>query len=124
MDAHCECIDGWLPPLLARVAHSRRTVPSPTIDIIDEKHFGLQPLTQRRYAGLSPYFVFDWVFVPERELLRVGKNRTTPLRQPTMAGGLFSIDREFFYEIGSYDVGMKIWGAENLDLALRVSVKM
>ena len=27
------------------------------------------------------------------------------MRTPTMAGGLFSIDRSYFYEIGSYDSG-------------------
>lgn len=37
-----------------------------------------------------------------------------------MAGGLFSIDRAFFYEIGSYDEGMEIWGAENIEMSLRV----
>ena len=38
-----------------------------------------------------------------------------------MAGGLFSIDRDYFYEIGSYDEGMDIWGAENLEMSFRVS---
>ena len=41
-------------------------------------------------------------------------------RTPTMAGGLFSIDRDYFYEIGSYDEGMDIWGAENLEMSFRV----
>lgn len=36
-------------------------------------------------------------------------DKTAPLRSPTMAGGLFSIDKDFFYEIGSYDEGMDIW---------------
>ena len=47
-------------------------------------------------------------------------DRTLPLLTPTMAGGLFSIDREYFYELGSYDTGMDIWGGENLEMSFRV----
>lgn len=39
-----------------------------------------------------------------------------------MAGGLFSIHRQYFFDIGSYDEEMDIWGGENLELSFRVSI--
>lgn len=37
-----------------------------------------------------------------------------------MTGGLFSIDRKYFFESGSYDEGMEVWGGENLEMSFRV----
>ena len=57
--------------------------------------------------------------MPQRETDRRQGDRSLPVRTPTMAGGLFSIDREYFHHIGAYDEGMQIWGGENLEVAHR-----
>ena len=66
-------------------------------------------------GGLDWNLNFLW-FTREKQ-----GEKVKPLPTPTMAGVLFSIDREFFYKMGSYDKGMDVWGAENLEMSFRYS---
>lgn len=65
---------------------------------------------------------FNWHAIPERERKR-HKNAAEPVWTPTMAGGLFSIDKAFFEKLGTYDSGFDIWGGENLELSFKVREK-
>lgn len=45
---------------------------------------------------------FDWF----REQIGDDFIESLPARTPTMAGGLFTMNREYFYELGTYDEGI------------------
>ncbi|XP_077978161.1 polypeptide N-acetylgalactosaminyltransferase 13-like [Glandiceps talaboti] len=118
LDSHIECNVGWLEPLLQRIKDDNRNVVAPSIDGIDDKTFGYTSSHGVR-GGFSWEMSFKWKSVPDHELRR-RKDETWPIRSPTMAGGLFAIDKNFFYEIGTYDPGLEIWGSENLELSFKI----
>ncbi|XP_014204958.1 polypeptide N-acetylgalactosaminyltransferase 5 isoform X2 [Copidosoma floridanum] len=120
LDAHCECTEGWLEPLLARIAYDRKTVVCPIIDVISDDTFEYITASDMTWGGFNWKLNFRWYRVPQREMDRRNGDRTAPLRTPTMAGGLFSIDKKYFYELGAYDEGMDIWGGENLEMSFRI----
>lgn len=119
LDSHCEATEGWLEPLMKAIKDDRTNVVCPVIDIISDKNF--------EYVSGDKYFFqiggfiwsghFTWID-PDKDALR--KNPTAMVKTPTMAGGLFAINREYFFEIGSYDEQMEIWGGENLELSFRL----
>ncbi|XP_048455303.1 polypeptide N-acetylgalactosaminyltransferase 13 isoform X2 [Rhincodon typus] len=120
LDAHCECTVGWLEPLLARIKENRNAVVCPIIDVISDDTFEYMAGSDMTYGGFNWKLNFRWYPVPQREMDRRKGDRTISVRTPTMAGGLFSIDRDYFEEIGTYDAGMDIWGGENLEMSFRI----
>jgi len=122
LDSHCECGQDWLRPLLQRIKDEPRAFVVPIIDVIDDK-------TMQYYNGNGIYFQiggftwsghFTWIDIPEAEKARTNYEPTAPVRTPTMAGGLFAVNRAYFWEIGSYDEEMDVWGGENLEMSFRV----
>ncbi|XP_037074927.1 polypeptide N-acetylgalactosaminyltransferase 3-like [Pollicipes pollicipes] len=120
LDAHCECTEGWLEPLLTRIAESPTSVVCPVIDIINDDTFAYTRSFELHWGGFNWQLHFRWFTLGERELAARRQDNTAPFRTPAMAGGLFAISRDFFYQSGSYDRDMDIWGGENIEMSLRV----
>ncbi|XP_044731231.1 putative polypeptide N-acetylgalactosaminyltransferase 9 isoform X2 [Chrysoperla carnea] len=120
LDSHCECAPGWLEPLLDRIARNSTTVVCPVIDVIDDTtlEFHYRDSAGVNVGGFDWNLQFNWHAVPEREKKR-HNHSSEPVWSPTMAGGLFSIDRKFFERLGTYDSGFDIWGGENLELSFK-----
>ncbi|KAK9711479.1 Ricin-type beta-trefoil lectin domain [Popillia japonica] len=120
LDSHCECTTGWLEPLLDRIARNSSTVVCPVIDVIDDTtlEYHWRDSGGVNVGGFDWNLQFNWHAIPEREKKK-HKNSAEPVWSPTMAGGLFSIDRKFFERLGTYDSGFDIWGGENLELSFK-----
>uniref|UniRef100_A0A1I7XB06 Glyco_trans_2-like domain-containing protein n=1 Tax=Heterorhabditis bacteriophora TaxID=37862 RepID=A0A1I7XB06_HETBA len=120
LDSHCECTTGWLEPLLARIKENRKNVVCPVIDVINDHTFQYQKGIELFRGGFNWNMQFRWYSMPSHMAKFKLQNPTNPIESPTMAGGLFSIDRKYFEELGAYDPGMDIWGGENLEISFRV----
>ena len=87
LDSHIECTEGWLEPLLDRIARDPTIVPTPVIDVIEDEtlEFSFQQSAALQVGGFDWMMTFDWHMLPKHELER--KNNTSePTRSPTMAG--------------------------------------
>ncbi|KAM3916027.1 polypeptide N-acetylgalactosaminyltransferase 3-like [Leptodactylus fuscus] len=120
LDAHCECYNGWLEPLLARIAEKPNVIICPIITEIEKNTFRVKdPSGHDQFRGVFTWHLrFDWDKVPKSA--KKGPNGTAPIQTPTIAGGLFSVSKQYFEYIGTYDDEMEIWGGENLEMSFRV----
>ena len=122
LDSHCEVNSGWLEPLLYRIFLNSSTVVCPIIDVISWEKLEYSTIRgpPRVRGGFNWNLQFKWKKIPDYEQKRRGYDETREVQSPTMAGGLFAINRRYFYHLGGYDPGMDIWGGENLELSFRV----
>lgn len=132
IDGHCEATQGWLEPLLEQVKLDRTVAACPIIDIINEDTFAFTRSFELHMGAINWGLNFRWYPISRRELVASNGNYkqqngsskvselVKPFKTPIMAGGLFSIDRHYFNEIGKYDSQMDIWGGENIELSLRL----
>lgn len=80
----------------------------PVIDIISWKNFEYK----RQFNEVGTRGGMDWNLdykylpvLPENL-----KKPSEPYKSPIMAGGLFAMSSNFFWELGGYDEELKIWG--------------
>ncbi|XP_039280428.1 polypeptide N-acetylgalactosaminyltransferase 11 [Nilaparvata lugens] len=118
LDSHIEVNRHWLEPLLARIAADRKNVVVPIIDIInaDTLEYTSSPIVR---GGFNWGLHFKWENVLVGSLNN-DADFVKPISSPTMAGGLFAIEKDYFNELGQYDPGMNIWGGENLEISFRI----
>lgn len=111
LDSHIECAKNWVEPLLARIQEDYRYVVMPMIHTIGFDDFTFQG------SGIS-VLAFSWS-LGQSFINRVVSN-TDPVSSPVMAGGLFSINRQWFLELGGYDPEMRLYGGEEMEISFKI----
>ncbi|XP_017163018.1 N-acetylgalactosaminyltransferase 7 isoform X1 [Poecilia reticulata] len=124
LDAHCEVGINWYAPLVAPISKDRTVCTVPLIDYIDGNEYTMEPQQGGDEDGLARG-AWDWSLLWKRVPLSqkekaTRKYTTEPYRSPAMAGGLFAIERDFFFELGLYDPGLQIWGGENFEISYKI----
>ena len=118
LDSHCEATPGWYEPLAQHIKDNPAAIAIPSIDSID--HTTLEFHGHPGGVSISVGgFTWSGHFTWENYRSAGGRKASDPAPTPTMAGGLFAMDRKFFWKIGGYDKGMVGWGGENLELSFR-----
>merc|ERR1719219_790724 len=112
LDSHIEATVGWLEPLLERVHLNPRAVACPVIEEVNDKTF------QYKFVTRDLVGVFYWNLDFSWEEIAISD--WSPYPTPVMAGGLFTIRKDWFAQLGFYDEGMEIWGGEQLELSFKV----
>lgn len=107
-DCHVKPLAGWFPPLLGHLKSNYRRVVTPSIPVLSEEwevDAGSNTVGQVFQEWNLNTMLWinspnNWVMVP--------------------AGGLFAVTRAWWFESGEYDIGMRGWGMEQLEQALRM----
>jgi GT2 family glycosyltransferase len=106
-DAHVRVPEGWSAPLLELLGRSNVGAVAPAIGT-------LQPA-----AAASTGYGQKW----SDASLAVGwlsQQSSTPYPVPLLCGCFIAVRRDVFTEIGGFDSGMVVWGAEDSELSIRL----
>ncbi|XP_017865428.1 PREDICTED: putative polypeptide N-acetylgalactosaminyltransferase 13 [Drosophila arizonae] len=116
LDSHCEVNDGWLEPLLERLALNSRVAVSPVLDPIEPETLSYMTGNALLKGGFDWSLHFHWLprVLAEKEAL------AQPYASPAFAGGILMISRESFHKLHGFNPHLEIWGGESIELAIKL----
>jgi glycosyltransferase involved in cell wall biosynthesis len=106
-DAHVCAPAGWSEPLLEVLARPEVGAVAPAIGVM------------RSAAGESVGYGQKWCDA-SLSVGWLGRQGSTPYPVPLLCGCFLALRRDVFTEVGGFDSGMVLWGAEDSELSIRL----
>lgn len=104
LDSHCEVNEGWLEPLLERLALNTNLAVSPLLDPIDPTTLSYRKGNELLKGGFDWSLHFHWL---KRQLTNQ-ESLEMPYQSPAFAGGVLMMSREWFLKLGSFNPYLKV----------------
>lgn len=125
LDSHIEPVEGWLTFLLQRVGDSPGgwTEKGHMTRIVFPEILSMSKEFIMETGGISGVGwnarLQDHGWPLQKIFDHKDRQAIDPEASPAMAGGLFTIDREWFFAMGAFDDKMEYWGGENIEISFR-----
>ncbi|KAH9494482.1 Polypeptide N-acetylgalactosaminyltransferase 4 [Bulinus truncatus] len=101
LHASCECTEGWLPPLLARVQADNATLAVPVVDKIDA------------------HTMHEFRHIPGEYDMDIPKSADEKILCPVIADGIFAVHSRTFLGQGGYDDTLEGADVGHIDLSMK-----
>lgn len=124
LDSHAEVTHGWLEPLLGRIHGDRTRVIVPNIVPINIETMAIEgggtwPPLRGSFTWRLSFTILPADTTHDIIEHDVDK-KCSAIKTPVMPGGLFAMDREYFFETGMYDPEIHFYGAEHVEMSFRI----
>eukprot|EP00451_Oxyrrhis_marina_P031437 CAMPEP_0204385072 /NCGR_PEP_ID=MMETSP0469-20131031/57405_1 /ASSEMBLY_ACC=CAM_ASM_000384 /TAXON_ID=2969 /ORGANISM="Oxyrrhis marina" /LENGTH=456 /DNA_ID=CAMNT_0051377901 /DNA_START=1 /DNA_END=1371 /DNA_ORIENTATION=+ len=117
LEPHCIVQPYWIEPLFDRLIKGA-TIAAPVLDVIPETSMDEYYGVNMHVGGFDWAFEFNWYqLAPELNKSWINPD---PYFTPAIAGGIFAMTKASWDHFGYYDEGMYEWGAEQIEMSLRV----
>lgn len=122
VDSHAEVFPGWLEPLLVRIHEDRKRVVVPQLRPINKNSLSVSggDMWPPSKGSFNWRLTFTIVQADLSKDMIGTEPYISPVRSPIMPGGIFAMDREFFWDLGGYDPEIYYYGAEHVELSFKV----
>ena len=125
VDSHIEMLSStWYQHLVLPIVENPHTITSQQLQFMGDlpNHTYDDPVSRGSHYGITNvkfHFSYDsYRFSPTEHKER--PPAVEPFEMPFAPGALFAIRRDEFWRLGGYDRGLYVWGAENMELSLKI----